>query len=107
MSASTIAILLILAGITVVVLLWPLSRKPRVHMIDAIDLMRLQDAKRARTMGRPRWTPWVISAIIPIIAIAFVSLLSGAFRGSYSIAEKADPRQTVTVEELLWSIMYD
>ncbi len=107
MSASTIAILLILAGIAAVVLLWPLFRKPRVHMIDSIDLMCLQDVKRAGLMGRPRWTPWVIRAIIPIIAIAFVSLLSGAFRGSYSIAEKADPRQTVTVEELLWSIMYD
>lgn len=82
MSASTITILLILAGIAAVALLWPPFRKPRVHMIESIDLMRLQDAKTAGPMGRPRWTPWVIRAIIVIIAIVFVSLLWGAFRGS-------------------------
>lgn len=82
MSGSIITILLILAGIAGVMLLRPPLRKPRVHMIDSIDLMRLQDAKRAGPMGRPRWTPWVIRAIILIIAIVFVSLLWGAFRGS-------------------------
>ncbi len=82
MSASTITILPILAGIAAVGLLWPPFRKPRFHMIDSIDLMHLQDAKKAGPMGRPWGTPWVIRAIIVIIAIVFVSLLWGAFRGS-------------------------
>lgn len=68
----TIAIVLVLAGI--VVLLWLPERKPRVHMIDALDLMRFHEARRAGYRGRPRW---VWGVIMTIIAIVLASLLWG------------------------------
>ena len=64
MSTSTIAILSVLAGIAAVMLLWPPFKKPRVHMIDTLDLMRLQDARRTRRTGRRTWAGWVIMAVV-------------------------------------------
>lgn len=78
MSKSTIVILLILAGIAAVVRLGLGSRRPPVHMIDAIDLMRLRDARRTRQQGRRRRARW---AIMGIMAIVLASLLWSVFRG--------------------------
>ena len=64
MSTSTIAILSVLAGIAAVMLLWPPLKKPRVHTIDAVELMRLQDARRTRRTGRRTWGGWVIMAVV-------------------------------------------
>lgn len=77
MSGSTIAILLFLASIAAVTLALG-SRRPPVHMIDAVDLMRLADARRTRQQGRRRGARW---AIMGIMAIVLASLLWGAFRG--------------------------
>ena len=54
MSGSTIAILLVLAGIAAVILMGSHSRRPRVHMIDTVDLMRLEDARQSGHMSRRR-----------------------------------------------------
>jgi hypothetical protein len=77
MSESTIATLLVLAGIVIVMLMWPRFRRPRVHMINELDLMRLQDARRSGPINRPRWVRWVI---IAFIAIVLVSLLWSLLR---------------------------
>ncbi len=64
MSTSTIAILSVLVWIAAAMLLWPPFKKPRVHMIDTLDLMRLQDARRTRRTGRRTWAGWVIMAVV-------------------------------------------
>lgn len=64
MSTSTITILLVLAGIAAAMLLWPFLKQPRVHTIDAVELMRLQDARRTRRTGRRTWAGWVIMAVV-------------------------------------------
>lgn len=37
-------------------------KRPRVYAIDAVDLMRLHDAKRSGYTGRRRRAQWVILA---------------------------------------------
>ena len=74
MAESQFGILLILAAIVVVLLLWLSSRGARVYTIDAVELMRLQDARRNRPGSRPRWARRVLTAII---AIVVASLLWG------------------------------
>lgn len=62
MNGSTIAILLVLAGFVAVILAGVPRAKPRIQTINAIDLMRLHDAKRAGYMGRRRRAQWIILA---------------------------------------------
>ncbi len=71
MSGLTIATLMIVAGIVTLMLMWP-SLRPSVRVIDSVDLMRLQDVKKA--INRRRWVRWVI---ITIIAILLVFMLWG------------------------------
>lgn len=74
MAESQFGILLIPAAIVAVLFLWLSHRKARVYTIDAVELMRLHDARRDRPGSRPRWARRVLTAII---AIVLASLLWG------------------------------
>lgn len=78
MSESTIVILVILAGIAAVARLGLGSKRPPVYTIDAIDLMRVRDARRTRQQGRRSRARW---AIMGIMAIVLGSLLWSVLRG--------------------------
>ncbi len=68
MGELTFVLLMILAMIIAAVMLESASRGPRVKIIDAVAMCRLQDARRAVQRDRPKWRVWVI------MAIALVSL---------------------------------
>lgn len=58
----TIAILLILVGVVAGILMVSYVRRPKVHTIDTVDLMRLDEARQSHPTGRRRRTRWVIMA---------------------------------------------
>lgn len=74
MDDSPFGILLILAAIVVVLSSWLSSRRARVYTIDAVDLIRLREARKAEPRDQPRWARRVLTAII---AIVLASLLWG------------------------------
>lgn len=60
MDGWTITLLLILGGVAAATLIGSRSEKPRVHMIDAVAMMRLAEARQLRPAGRQRRARWVI-----------------------------------------------
>jgi len=77
MTESAIAILVVLGGIAAVLLMRPSYKKPRVHMIDAIDLMRVEDIRRTRPTGRwSRARLGVIAIVTTVVASLVWGLLS-------------------------------
>jgi len=74
MTESAIAILVVLGGIAAVLLMRPSYKKPRGHMIDAIDLMRVADIRRTRPTGR--WSRARLGVIV-IVTTVVASLVWG------------------------------
>ncbi len=75
MRVVTIAILLISVGVVAVMLMVLPFRRPRVHMIDTADLMRLEEAREHRPTGQRRRARWVVMAVgLILLASLFWSL---------------------------------
>lgn len=63
-SELILVLLIILAGIAAVVLMGDPIRRPRVYMIDATDLIRVEEARRGGSRRQPKWAWRVIVALV-------------------------------------------
>jgi len=71
-------VFIILSLIVVALLVWWWPRyKVRARTIDAVDLFRLADARRAGTSSHQRQARWAVAIVIAIVLVAlFWHLLS-------------------------------
>jgi len=63
-SELVLVLLIILAGIAAVILIGEPIRRPRVYMIDATDLIRVEEARRSGSRRQPKWAWRVIVALV-------------------------------------------
>ncbi len=63
-SELILVFLIILAGIAAMILIGEPTRRPRVYMIDATDLIRVEEARRDGSRRHPKWARRVVVALV-------------------------------------------